>query len=235
MENKTITNAYASSRPAAFAILFKNVYLWMTLALCVTGMTAAYVAGNLSLIEAVVMNRGLLFGLIIAEVALVWILAARIMKMSFATAGLMFAAYSILNGITLSVLFMAYTMESIATTFFITAGTFGVMAVVGYTTKTDLSSYGKMFLMALIGLIIASVVNIFMQSSVLYWIISYAGVLIFVALTAYDTQKIKQLLMTYGDEVNEQTQKIALLGSLTLYLDFINLFIYLLRIFGDRK
>ena len=235
MENKTITNAYANSRPAAFATLFKNVYLWMALALCVTGMTAAYIASNLQLIEAVVMNRGLFFGLIIAELALVWILAARIMKMSFATAGLMFAAYSILNGITMSVLFMAYTAESISTTFFITAGTFGAMAVIGYTTKTDLSSYGKIFLMALIGLIIASVVNIFMQSSVLYWIISYAGVLIFVALTAYDTQKIKQMLMTYGDEVNEQTQKIALLGSLTLYLDFINLFIYLLRIFGDRK
>ncbi|MEG1580613.1 MAG: Bax inhibitor-1/YccA family protein [Bacteroidaceae bacterium] len=235
MEKQTIINSYEQSRPAAFATLFKNVYLWMTFALVVTGMTAAYIASNEQLATAILANRGLFFGLLIAELALVWILSSRIMTMSFATAGMMFAAYSVLNGATMSVLFLAYTMESIATTFFITAGTFGTMAVVGYTTKTDLSSYGKMFLMALIGLIIASVVNIFMQSTMLYWIISYVGVLIFVALTAYDTQKIKMMLIEHGGEVNEQTQKLALLGSLTLYLDFINLFIYMLRIFGDRK
>ena len=134
--------------------------------------------------------------------------------------------YSLLNGLTLSVLFAVYTRSSIASTFFITAGTFGAMSLYGYFTKKDLSSWGNILIMAVIGLIIAS-------SAMIYWIITYAGVLIFVGLTAYDTQKIKQMLA--NQEINEQTQKLALLGALSLYLDFINLFLYLLRIFGDRK
>ena len=141
--------------------------------------------------------------------------------------------YSLLNGLTLSVLFAVYTRSSIASTFFITAGTFGAMSLYGYFTKKDLSSWGNIFIMSVICFIIASVVNIYMHSSMIYWIITYAGVLIFVGLTAYDTQKIKQMLA--NQEINEQTQKLALLGALSLYLDFINLFLYLLRIFGDRK
>lgn len=219
----------------AVSTLMKSVYVWMTLALAVTGMTAAYVAGNLPLMSAILSNRILFFGIIIAELAMVWTLSARIDRLSFATSGLLFALYSILNGVTMSVLFVAFTSASIAQTFFITAGTFGAMSLVGFTTKKDLTSMGSLFFMALIGLIIASLVNIFWQNSVLYWIISYVGVLLFVGLTAYDTQKIKQMVYAHGNEVNETTQKLALLGSLTLYLDFINLFIYLLRILGDRK
>ena len=135
----------------------------------------------------------------------------------------------------MSFIFAVYTQSSIASTFFITAGTFAAMSVVGYVTKKDLTSIGKFLIMALIGLIIASVVNMFMQSSTIYWITSFAGVLIFVGLTAWDTQKIKKMFLMYGDEVNEQTQKLALLGSLTLYLDFINLFLYLLRFMGSRN
>ncbi len=219
----------------AVSTLMKSVYVWMTLALAVTGMTAAYIAGNLPLMSAILSNRILFFGIIIAELAMVWTLSARIDRLSFATSGLLFALYSILNGVTMSVLFVAFTSASIAQTFFITAGTFGAMSLVGFTTKKDLTSMGSLFFMALIGLIIASLVNIFWQNSVLYWIISYVGVLLFVGLTAYDTQKIKQMVYAHGNEVNETTQKLALLGSLTLYLDFINLFIYLLRILGDRK
>lgn len=235
MEQEKVITSYGGSRSAVYVSLMKSVYLWMTLALAVTGLTATYVAGNIPLITQIAASPGVFFGLIIAELVVVWILSARITRLSFATAGLMFAAYSILNGVTMSLLFLLYTSESIAATFFITAGTFGVMSLVGYTTRKDLTSFRQLFLMALIGLLIASVVNVFWANSVLYWVISYVGVLLFVGLTAYDTQKIKKMIREYGDDVNEQTQKLALLGSLTLYLDFINLFIYLLRILGDRK
>ena len=236
MEKEKVINVYREAdRSMAFATLMKNVYLWMTLGLGMTGLTAAYVAGNPGWMQTIFETRGLLFTLLIGEVALVWVLSARIMKMSFATAGIMFAVYSILNGVTLSVIFLAYTMESIASTFFVTAGTFGAMTLVGYTVKKDLSGLGRFLIMALIGLIIATLVNIFAASSTLSWIITYLGVIIFVGLTAYDTQKIKNMLREYGSETNDVTMKLALMGSLTLYLDFINLFLYLLRILGDRK
>ena len=146
----------------------------------------------------------------------------------------MFVAYSVINGAMLSSIFMIYTAASIASVFFITAATFAVMALIGYTTKTDLTSVGKILFMALIGLVIATIVNMFIGSSTLTMICSYVGVLIFVGLTAYDSQKIKNMLMQAPD-AGESSQKLALLGALTLYLDFINLFIYLLRIFGDRR
>lgn len=236
MEKEKVINVYSEAdRSMAFATLMKNIYLWMTLGLAMTGLTAAYVAGNPGWMQTVFETRGLLLALLIGEVALVWILSARIMRMSFATAGIMFAIYSILNGITLSFIFLAYTMESIATTFFVTAGTFGAMTVVGFTVKKELSGMGRFLIMALIGLIIATLVNLFVASSTLSWIITYLGVIIFVGLTAYDTQKIKNMLRDYGSETNEVTMKLSLMGSLTLYLDFINLFLYLLRILGDRK
>lgn len=219
----------------AYSALIKKVYAWMALALCVTGLTAYYVAGNTTLMTAIVTNRILFFGLMIGEVALVIGLTAAINRLSFANAMLMFILYSVLNGVTLSTIFLAYTMSSIATTFFVTAGTFGAMAFIGYTTKKDMSSFAGFFIMAIIGLIIATIVNMFVASTMLDWIITYAGVFIFIGLTAYDSQKIKNMLMEYGDDVNEGTQKLALMGSLTLYLDFINLFIYLLRIFGKRN
>ena len=155
-------------------------------------------------------------------------------KLSATAATLLFVLYSIVNGATLSVIFLAYTMTSIASVFFITAGTFAVMAFIGYTTKTDLTSFGKMLMMGLIGIILATVVNIFIGSSMLNMMVSYVGVVVFVGLTAYDSQKIKNLLYQV-DNMSEEAQKLALLGSLTLYLDFINLFLMLLRIFGGNR
>lgn len=219
---------------AVFAKLMRSVYLWMVLALVITGLTAAYVANSPAYISALVNNPVLFYGVIIAELALVFILSGRIHKMSFTSASLMFILYSLLTGVSLSTIFLAYTESSIATTFLITAGTFGTMSVVGFVTKKDLSKLGGILFMALIGLIIATLVNIFLVSDTLGWIINYVGVLIFVGLTAYDTQKIKQMVQEYGTDINEQTQKMALMGSLSLYLDFINMFLYLLRIFGNR-
>lgn len=219
---------------AVFAKLMRSVYLWMVFALVITGLTAAYVANSPAYISALVNNPMLFYGVIIAELAVVFILSGRIHKMSFLTASLMFIFYSLLTGVSLSTIFLAYTESSIATTFLITAGTFGTMSLVGFVTKKDLSKLGGILFMALIGLIIATVVNIFLVSDTLGWIINYVGVLIFVGLTAYDTQKIKQMMREYGTDINEQTQKMALMGSLSLYLDFINMFLYLLRIFGNR-
>lgn len=217
-----------------FPALMRKVYIWMTLALVITGFTAWGVASNPGLIYSIVTNRILFWGLVIAELALVWIISGAINRLSLTTATLLFVLYSIINGTTLSVIFLAYTLTSIANVFFITAGTFAVMAFIGYTTKTDLTSLGKILFMALIGLILATIVNIFMGSSMLNMIVSYAGVVIFVGLTAYDSQKIKNMLYE-ADNMDDSAQKIALLGSLTLYLDFINLFLYLLRIFGNNR
>ena len=228
-------NQVIQSVNTAYRTLMGKVYLWMTLALAVTGLTSLYVASSPGLVLSIFASRGTFWLLVIAELALVFILSARIMKMSFSTAGIMFALYSVLNGVTMSFIFIAYTSTSIATAFFVTAGMFAAMSFIGFVTKKDLSSFGSFFTMALIGLIIASVVNIFLNSSVMYWIITYVGVLLFVGLTAYDTQKIKQMLIEYGDEVNDSTQKLALIGSLSLYLDFINLFLYILRLFGNNK
>ena len=200
MEQERTTGLYSqASSVSAFSALLSKTYLWMTLGLAMTGLTAAYVANNVALMQSIFTGSSFMI-LIIAELALVWILSARIMKMSFMAAGLMFAAYSILNGATLSVIFLAYSPQVIATTFFITAGTFGAMA-----------------------------------SSALYWGVTYLGVLLFAGLTAYDTQKIKMMLMQYGGEVNNDTMKMALMGSLTLYLDFVNLFLFILRIVGGNR
>jgi FtsH-binding integral membrane protein len=218
---------------AALPVLMRKVYVWMTLALVITGFTAYAVAATPNLQQLVFANTWVLWGLIIAEVGLVIAINAAINKLSLAMATLLFILYSVINGATLSVIFVAYSIGTISKVFFITAGTFAVMAFIGYVTKTDLSKMGKILFMALIGIIIATVVNIFVKSSGLDMILSYVGVLVFVGLTAYDTQKIKQMLWQAGD-VSENSQKVALLGALSLYLDFINLFLYLLRIFGRR-
>ena len=222
------------SMSAAFPALMRKVYVWMTLALALTGFTAYGVATSPGIITALYSNSVLLWGLVIAEFAIVFGVSAAINRLSLSTATLLFVLYSVINGALFSSIFLVYTMSSIASVFFITAGTFAVMALVGYTTKKDLSSMGKILFMALIGIIIATIVNIFLKSSGLETIISYLGVLLFVGLTAYDTQKIKSMLVMAPD-AGEASQKIALLGALTLYLDFINLFIYLLRIFGRRE
>lgn len=218
----------------AFPALMRKVYVWMTLALVITGFTAFGIAENPGLVYTIVTNRLLFWGLVIGEFALVMAIYSAIGRLSATAATLLFVLYSIVNGATLSVIFLAYTMTSIASVFFITAGTFAVMAFIGYTTKTDLTSFGKMLMMGLIGIILATVVNIFIGSSMLNMIVSYVGVVVFVGLTAYDFQKIKNLLYQV-DNMSEEAQKLALLGSLTLYLDFINLFLMLLRIFGGNR
>ena len=219
----------------AFPALMRKVYVWMTLALVITGFTAYGVATSPGIMSAIIASKGIMWGLLIAEIALGLYVTARINRLSLTTATVLFILYSVLHGATLSIIFLAYTMQSIASVFFITAGTFAAMSLIGYFTKADLSSLGKILLMALIGVIIATLVNAFLiKSGGFSLIISYVGVLIFVGLTAYDTQKIKMMLVQ-ADDVNEDAQKTALMGSLSLYLDFINLFLYMLRIFGGNR
>ncbi|MBQ7671742.1 MAG: Bax inhibitor-1/YccA family protein [Paludibacteraceae bacterium] len=214
--------------------LMRSVYYWMAGALAITGLTAMLVANNPALLNFLFSSPTLVWGLLIGEIVLVLILSAAINRLSFSTATLLFILYSVVNGVTLSSIFVVYTQGSIASTFFITAGMFGGLALYGSVTKKDLSGMGRFLFMTLIGLIIASIVNIFMHSEMLYWITTFVGVLVFAGLTAWDAQKIQQMALM-ADDVNESTQKMALLGALTLYLDFINLFLYLLRIFGKRN
>ncbi len=233
-ELQDLTADQQLSRSAAFPVLMRKVYVWMAMALVITGLTSYGVATSPGILQAIYGNQILFWVLAIAELAIVIGVTAAINKLSLTTATMMFILYSVINGALMSYIFLVYTASSIATVFFITAGTFAAMAFIGYTTKTDLTSMGKMLLMALIGLIIATIVNMFVKSSGFTLILSYIGVLIFVGLTAYDSQKIKQMLMQAPD-AGEGAQKLALLGALSLYLDFINLFLYLLRIFGKRE
>lgn len=230
-EFEKIIRGKDSSVSMAFPALMRKVYVWMTLALVLTAVTAYGVASSPRLMYAIFSNSWIMWGLIIGELALVFTVSGAINRLSLSTATLLFVLYSVLNGATLSIIFMAYAPMVIAKVFLITAGTFGVMAFWGYTTKKDLTSLGKILFMALIGVIIATVVNIFLKSSGFDLILSYIGVVVFVGLTAYDSQKIKQMLATQ-EYMDEGAQKIALMGALSLYLDFINLFLYLLRIFG---
>ena len=218
----------------AFAVLMKNVYAWMALALGVTGVAAMYVSNNQTILSFMFEHFGLVMGLLIAELLLAVVFTALFNRLSFNVASILFGLYALLTGVSISPIFLLYTQESIALTFFVTAGTFGAMSLFGYFTKKDLSPWGRYLMMGLFGIIIASVVNLFMQSSRLEWITTYVGVVVFVLLTAYDTQKIKNLLVE-RDELNEGSLKLALLGSFMLYLDFINLFLKLLRLFGKRK
>lgn len=234
MNYNSSTRSYSSSQTAQ-ATLFRQVYLWMAFALTITGLTAMIVANSPTLLSMIFSSQFVFWGIMIAELAVVITLSARLQTLSFSTATLMFILYSLLNGVTMSFIFLVYTQASIASTFLITAGTFGSMSLFGLLTKKDLSSWGSILFMGLIGVIIASIVNMFWANSTLYWIVSYAGVFLFVGLTAYDTQKIKRILLQPGIEVNSATQKLALMGALSLYLDFINLFLYMLRIFGNRK
>jgi FtsH-binding integral membrane protein len=213
--------------------VMSRVYAWMTAGLFVTAAVASFVFNSTALSSLIFGNPLIFFGLFIVEIIAVVGLSAGINRLSPAAATAIFMGYAALNGLTLSAIFLAYTQASIASTFFVTAATFGAMSFYGYTTKRDLTSVGNIAIMALIGLLIASIVNIFLHSAALYWVITYAGVLIFVALTARDTQKIKQLATQVNDE--RSAGRIAVLGSLILYLDFINLFIFLLRIFGVRR
>lgn len=211
-----------------------RVYNWMGAGLAMTGGVSWYISTNETILNILINQPYLFFGLLIAELGLVFYLAARVMQMDVGQAMGVFFLYAGLNGVTLAPLFLLYTTASLASTFFVTAGMFGAMSFYGYTTKKDLTSWGGFLFMGLIGIIIASVVNMFLHNSMLYWIISYAGVLIFVGLTAYDTQKIKEMNIL-GNEGTDEDTKEAIRGALTLYLDFINLFLMLLRIMGTRR
>ncbi len=211
-----------------------QVYGWMTVGLLLTAFVAWY-SINSNLYIAIASSNVLFFGLIIAQLGLVMGLSFLLPKMNGMAATGFFMLYSVLTGLTISVVLAAYTPVSVASTFFITSAMFGALSVYGYTTKRDLTGMGNFLFMALIGLIIASLVNIWMQSPVMYWVVTYAGVLIFAGLTAYDTQKLKAMGEQIDEKDKETMRKYAILGALTLYLDFINLFLMLLRIFGDRR
>lgn len=214
----------------------RSVYNWMAIALTLTGFTAYYVSHSETMLRLIYKTPGLLIGLIFVELGFVFFLSARIQKIKATTATAVFTIYSILNGVTLSFIFLVYTATSIVSTFLICAATFVACSIYGMVTKRDLTSMGGFMIMGLIGIIIASVVNIFIQSSAMQMIISYIGVIVFIGLTAYDTQKLKNMSMTVPDNATgAMIRKGALMGALTLYLDFINLFIMLLHIFGGSK
>jgi len=224
-ENLAISDAVSS--------FMTRVYAWMGFALLLTALTAHLVASSESAISFVYGNSLVFYGLIIGQLVLVIAISAAINKISSQTASLLFVIYSLMTGVTFSFIFMIYAKESIATTFFITAGVFVLMSIYGAVTKRDLTKLGSILFMALLGLILATVVNIFRANSTLYWITTYAGVLIFVGLVAYDTQALRRL----GAQVEEgeSAAKMSIVGALKLYLDFINMFLFLLRIFGRRR
>jgi FtsH-binding integral membrane protein len=212
--------------------VMSGVYGWMSLGLLLTAVIAMATASSPAAIRLVVGTRFLFFGLILAELGLVLYLSARVMTMGVGMAKAGFLAYAALNGVTLSVIFMAYTADSIASTFFITAGMFGATSAYGYATKRDLTGFGSFLFMGLIGILIASVVNIFLQSTMVAWVVSVIGVFVFAGLAAHDTQKIKALMAGIDEG---KAGNAAILGALTLYLDFVNLFLMLLRLLGNRR
>lgn len=231
-DNYSGYRASSSQLDQTTSSVMKRVYFKMFLGLLVTAFVSLFCANSISYMQFMATNSWFYWGLFIAEIALVFFLSARLTRMSSSTATLLFYAFAAINGLALAPIFLVYTATSIAKTFFICAGTFGAMSVYGYFTTKDLTKWGTFLIYALFGLIIAFVVNIFTKSSTLDWIISIAGVLIFIGLTAWDTQKIKQMaLATPASFVGH----LATIGALTLYLDFINLFIYLLRFFGNQR
>jgi FtsH-binding integral membrane protein len=208
-----------------------RVYRWMSLGLAATGLVAMLIADSPQALSVIFGNSLLFGGLVVGELGLVIAFTAVARRVSAGAAAAMFFSYAALNGVTLAAIFLAYTHESIAQAFFITAGTFAVLSVFGATTKRDLSAMGRFMFVGLIGLVIATLVNIFWNNSALYWVTTYAGVLIFAGLTAYDTQKLRQMFVLGGGD----QENLSLQGALIFYLDFINLFLLLLRLFGRRR
>ena len=208
-----------------------RVYGWMSLALVVSALSALFTAQSPAMLGFIFGSKFAFFGLIIAELALVWYMSARIMSLRFSTAALLMGAYSVLNGVTLSSVLLVYAQATVQAAFLATAVTFAVMSAIGDFTKTDLTRMGGILIMALVGVIVATVVNFFLKSDGLTTVITYLGLLVFIGLTAYDTQKIKQTLLVQ-DQLAMQVdiRKIALMGALNLYLDFINMFLYILRL-----
>ena len=232
MENYNLSNQQNYTASISISQVMRRVYVKMFLALVVSAITA-YICTSIPAISmALISNSFIYIGLCVAELIMVLVLTSKIAKgVNSSAATLLFYVYSILNGVTLSLILLIYTAASVVSTFAITAGVFAAMSIYGYFTDKDLSRIGSFLFMALIGLIICTVVNIFLHSSSMEWIISFAGVAIFIGLTAWDTQKIKTMI-AYSSP--DQTENVATIGALSLYLDFINLFIYLLRFFGNR-
>jgi uncharacterized protein len=233
MDSITIRDAQVQVRVNSFV---RSVYNWMALGLGLTGVLA-YAVANSPQIQGLVFGSSMVFfGLIIAQLAMVFMISARIQRMQASTATLLFMLYSALNGVTLSGIFLVYAQSSITSTFFICAATFTACSIFGWTTRRDLTSMGGFLMMGLIGIIIASVVNMFIQSNAVTTIVSYVGVLVFVGLTAYDTQHIKNMALSQPADIDAgAVRKGAILGALKLYLDFINLFLMMLRLFGGRR
>ena len=230
-----MTDAFRSEQTDVRVRAFvQQVYGWMAAALAVTGFVALAVSRSDALQRLIFGSQFVFFGLIIGELIMVMWLVTRIGHMSASTATTVFVAYSVLNGLTMGAIFLAYTQATIAQAFFVTAGLFMVMTLYGFFTNADLTRLGNLLGMALLGFIIATVVNLFLRSEGLYWIITYAGVLIFVGLVAYDSQRIKEMALA-GVGEGEEGQKHAIMGALRLYLDFVNLFLLLLRILGRRR
>jgi FtsH-binding integral membrane protein len=224
--------AYGEQAEVRQRSVISGAYLWMTVGLAVTGLVSLFTVSSPSMQKLMNDHVIIFFGILVVEIILVIILAAAIMRLPTGVATTLFIVYAALNGVTLSGIFYAYTLSSLASTFFVTAGTFGVMGFYGYTTKRDLTRIGNLALMALLGVILATVVNFFLQNAILYWITTYLGVLIFVALIAYDNQKLKRMNAAAG---GDSARRLSILGALMLYLDFINLFLFLLRIFGGGR
>jgi len=235
-EQQPIDNIFIKEA-ASVTKFMSNVFLYMTGALALTGFVAYWASGQEAIINAMFNEEGGLnilgYAVMFAPLIFVLIMSFAFNRLSYTALFLLFAAYSFVNGISFSFIFLAYTGSAIATTFFITAGTFSIMALLGYTTKTDLTKFGSILYMGLIGIILASLVNWFLGNSTLDYIISILGVLIFTGLTAYDVQKLKNI--GAGQTGDETTRKLVLMGALTLYLDFINLFLFLLRLFGGSR
>jgi FtsH-binding integral membrane protein len=210
----------------------RKVYAYMAGGLFATAVTATLVASSETAVTMILGNKLVFYGLLLGEVGMVVAFSALINRISTAAAAALFLTYSVVNGLTMSILFMVYTASSIGSTFFVTAGTFGALSAYGYATKRDLSGVGSFAMMGLIGLIIASIVNLFLHSTMIYWLTTFAGVIVFTLLTAYDTQKLKNIAASASPD---QQGKLAVHGALTLYLDFINLFLMLLRLLGRRR
>ncbi|MBQ2142456.1 MAG: Bax inhibitor-1/YccA family protein [Alistipes sp.] len=223
-----------SATQSLTSTLFKSLYMQMSAALTITGLVAYFLSQSSAYINMLINTPSLLWIVLIAQIGVVILLSARLHSFSMSTATILFILYSVLTGVSFGTIFLAYAMSDIIATFFVTAGTFFVTSLVGYVTRMDLSKMGSILFMLLIGLVIATVVNIFLGSSGLYMACTYLGVIVFVGLTAYDTQRIKTMFNEYGT-ADDNGQKLALMGALMLYLDFINLFIYLLRLIGGRE
>jgi FtsH-binding integral membrane protein len=223
------TSVDAAERVGTF---LRAVYGWMCAGLAITALTASFIASSPSLVMSIATNRPVFWGLMIAQLGIVFYLSARVQRLAPSTAALLFIVYSALTGVTLSFVLLAFTGESVATTFIVTAGMFGALAMYGTVTARNLQGFGQFLFMGLIGVVLASIVGIFWHSDALQFVISFIGVIVFTGLAAYDAQRLKAMALAMPAG---QTGSYAIVGALALYLDFINLFLFLLRFLGNRR